>query len=150
VLFQKEWKNRSVEETAPDIAKLLDEHNPILIKVDDKPVEYRGKVEKFTRKKIHYIDASRRETDIAGRLMTCKDHMMGQLQRKNREHHLIISQKFVDLIIQMRKYRRGMDRGNDLVDGLALACYEPSEPFQVKPIGRIIFGKTKLRQYTPY
>jgi len=147
ILYQKVWENTSIEILVPEIVKLLGEHKPLLVKADSLPIEYRGKVDKYTRIPIYYIDCAKRETTSEGKLISAKEHMMGQLQKKNREHHLIISQIFVDLIMELRKYKPNMDRGDDRVDSLALANYEPSEPLRVTPIGRLIFPKNMNRRY---
>lgn len=128
VIFIRQWKGIPREEVAPEIAKLLNLYQPLINKADSKPVDYQHLVEKYTRRRIYYIDASD-ITIVDGKEITHKAHMLGQLLRRVKEHQLILPYPYCkDLIEEMRVYRRGMKEGDDLVDALALACYEPSTP----------------------
>ena len=53
--------------------------------------------------------------------------MLGQLQRKLREHNLLPNtiELMPVMVKQLKKYSRGMSVGDDFVDALALSCYEP-------------------------
>lgn len=138
VIFIKEWSKKPIETVAPEIAALLKDFREnsgpgFVVKMDSKPAEYKGWIERFIQVcgiPIHYIDAA---------LMGHKDQMLGQLERKVREHQLIIPSCFVELIVQMKKYRRGMQTGDDYVDALALSCYEPVVPLGSKDHGCIHF-----------
>jgi len=129
VLFCKTWKRKPIEDIAPEIGKIINSFSPCTVKADAKPEHYKGKIEKYTKTRIHYIYAPEH-----------KAMMDEQLVRIVREHRLTVSSSQKDLIIQMRKAKKNKRTGMDLVDALALACYEPSVPFskQVKPNVTII------------
>lgn len=142
------WKEVPIENLAPTIARLIALDQPKYIKADSRPEFYKHKVEKHTRRTIRYIDASAtvKNFDITsgfvGKLPTIKDSMMGQLQRKLREHNLIIPMHMEGaeiLIDQIKKYRRGKATGDDYVDALAISCYEPVEGYE-ESHSRIVFG----------
>jgi hypothetical protein len=145
ILFVKGWKGRGLETIAPEIAQLLEQHNPTLIKADSRPVDCQGIIEKYTRRKINYINTSLEEKDEEGKLMSVRQNMYGQLQRKWNKHYLIISERFVDTIVQVKRFRMGMKRGDDYVDSLALACYEPSVPLDRIVQGRVYFPVKNMK-----
>ena len=134
VLFIKYWHKKSIENIAPEIGELIESWNPALVKADDKPAEYKGQVEKFTKHKINYISAPMH-----------KALMMSQLQRRVRQHQLIIPDHFTNLVLEMRKYHPKKRTGDDLVDALCISAYEPVEPFSTKPTGRVIFREVKKK-----
>ena len=101
--------------------------NSYLIKADSKPPEYKKALKKLTNK-VYFLDATFH-----------KEHMLGQLQRMIRAHNLIIPSKFVPLIKQLGRYRRGMKKGDDLVDSLAYSIYEPNELLDKQMYGRVFF-----------
>lgn len=121
VLFIDEWARKPIEEIAPEMAKIIEEHGAALVKADAQPSDYKHKLDKFTQIPIYYIESKMH-----------KDAMLSQLQRKIRQHTLEIPLKYFKLIEQLRKYRRGKRTGDDLVDALAFSCYEPAEPLDVK------------------
>lgn len=127
VLFIKEWAKHPIEEIAPEIAEILEKHKVTLTKADTHPPEYKHQIEKYTKIPIFYISAQMH-----------KDAMLSQLQRKIRQHTLEVPQDFMKLIQQLRKYRRGKRTGDDQADALALSCYEPAEPLNVKPKPTVI------------
>lgn len=131
VLFIKEWAKHPIEELAPEIADILEKHHVALVKADTHPTEYTHQIEKYTKTPVFYISAQMH-----------KDAMLSQLQRKIRQHTLELPQDFMKLIQQLRKYRRGKRTGDDQADALALSCYEPAEPLNVKPNPTVII---KLR-----
>lgn len=129
LLFIKSWHKKPIEEIAPEIGQLLTEWSPNLVKADDKPAEYQHKIESYTKVKIHYLAAPMH-----------KEAIISQLQRRVRQHQLIIPDHFTNIILELRKYRRGKRTGDDLVDALALACYEPATPLSSKPTGTAVFS----------
>lgn len=126
LLYRKIWKGKTIEEQGPEILELIRQLRPSSVKGDSKPPQYKRWFEQYAMGKIHFIDLA----------LGHKDQMMGQLQRKVREHNLILSTTFPDVIIQMKKYRLGMREGDDLVDSLALSCYEPPGGFKGESGGR--------------
>jgi hypothetical protein len=69
--------------------------------------------------------------------------MLGQLQRKLREHNLILPntiELMPTMVKQLKKYSRGMSVGDDFVDALALSCYEPIEGYEDSHC-RVVFGE---------
>jgi hypothetical protein len=154
VLFVKEWKECSIEDIAPEIGKLIVTHAPKFIKADSKPKHNRGQIEKFCRKRIDYIDAGLEVhvTDDGDKEVwsTHKEQMLGQLQRKVREHNLIIPiYPFTEgLITELRKYRRKMTTGDDIVDATALSCYQPVIPLGSTTAGCVYFSKPESKKFT--
>jgi hypothetical protein len=144
------WKEISIEELAPIIAQHILVDKPKYIKADSRPAFNKGKIEKYCRRTIRYIDPSQptvKEDKLgmfAGlkKIPTIKETMLGQLQRKLREHNLILSNNLegMDILIrQLKKYSRGMSVGDDYVDALALSCYEPIEGYEDSHC-RVIIG----------
>jgi hypothetical protein len=129
ILYIKEWAHKSVESIGPEIAEILDRFNPVIIKADAKPDGCIAILNKFTKRKIHSIDAAQGH----------KEPMLGQLQKKVQTHELRIPEAQITLITQMRKYRRGLRTGDDQVDALALSCYEPAVPLSQKKTVRVVF-----------
>jgi hypothetical protein len=137
ILFYKVWEKKQFEEVAPEIGALLNIHKPFCIKMDSKPIQDQHIIEKYTRRHIDYIDLSFEEKDekgetmrdAAGRVINHKNYMIGQLRSKVRNGYLKI---FVpiqrEVAEQLRKYRPKMSTGDDIVDSLALSCYEPTTP----------------------
>ena len=132
ILFIKWWKDKSIEDIAPEIGKILNAWNPSITKIDSKTgsiADYRAIIKRYTYKSIIKIDASRDVKLEDGHSVSIKECMRGQLLRKLREGtNLIIPQRleFVDeLIKQMLKYNIHHKEGDDLVDALMLSCYEP-------------------------
>jgi hypothetical protein len=142
VIFFKEWVRVPREEVFPEIAKILNTYKPEIIKADSKPVEYKGQIEKHTKRRIVYVDAGANDV-VDGKEITNKAHMYGQLLRRVREHQLILPYPYTKPILdQMRVYRKNMRDGDDIVDALALACYEPSIPLLLEKV-TMHFGGTK-------
>jgi hypothetical protein len=134
VIFVKAWHKKAIETIAPDIAEILTKHKVDVVKADSAPQEYQGFVERYYKPKIHYIVAAMH-----------KDEMLAQLQRKITQHSLEIGEADIQLITQLKKYRRGMRTGDDLVDSLVLSCYEPITPLGGKPEGRVFVTINKHR-----
>ncbi len=134
-LFLKEWKDCSIEDIAPEIASLINQHNPIIVRIDSKSgsiANYRTEIKKYCYKRIESIDASKilEIVDDTGTKtnITIKDAVRGQMLRKVRENQIVISTrlKFSDLLLeQMLKYNIHHKEGDDLLDALMLSCYEP-------------------------
>ena len=146
IIFVKEWKKHPIEEIAIEIAKFLDSYDVRYTKVDSKAgigVQVKGQLEKYTRKHITYIDANVKIANELGEWTSNKEQMMGQLLRTIREHQLIIPLCFTEAIIQLKKYRRNMQTGDDIVDAIALACYNPLIPLSDKIRSKVIFTFNK-------
>jgi len=126
VLNIKEWKEPP-EIVAEKIVTEIQKYNPVIVKADSRPIEYRKALEKFT-KKITYIDG-----------VFHKQLMLGQLQARIREHNILIPEKHVELIKQLTRYKKGMQVGDDYVDSLALAIYEVELPKNTR--SKIVFGR---------
>jgi len=62
-----------------------------------------------------------------------KEALIGQLEKKIRQHSLEIGNNRMALIGQLLKYKRKMQFGDDLVDALALSCYEFGDARKSKP-----------------
>jgi hypothetical protein len=150
ILFYQVWEKKQFEEVAPEIGTLLNIHKPFIVKMDSKPVQDQHIVEKYTRRSISYVDLSFEEKDdkgvtmrdAAGRVINHKNYMIGQLRSKVRNGYLKIfvpSQR--DVAEQLRKYRPKMSTNDDIVDALALSCYEPSTPLVEKHSMVIGFDK---------
>ena len=122
VLYIKTWKDFNAQE----IAKLLEDYKPNLVKADSMPAEFRGRIEQHTKVKIVYVESR-----------VHKDGMLTQMQRRVRLHELIIPDLFVDLIKELERYKKGKRAGDNRVDSLALSCYEPSTPFNVRPKAKV-------------
>ena len=147
VLFIGLWKDKSIENLAPELAKLLDNHNPTISKIDSRQganvPSYKEEIKKYTHKTLTAIDASLKEKyveDGEERIDSVKKVMLGQLSRHLRERHLIIPMRLPLaplLVEQLKKYnpRRGIN--DDLVDTLMLAIYRPLKPIN---IGHIVGG----------
>ena len=150
ILRIENWKEQPIELLAPVIANLIKADQPKFIKADSRPAFYQKQVEKYCRRTIRYIDPAQTvknfvpESGFIGKVPTVKDSMVGQLQRKLREHNLIIPMHMDGsqiLIDQLKKYRRGKATGDDYVDALALSCYEPIEGYEESHC-RVVFGKS--------
>ena len=147
IIFLKEWEKKSIEEIAPEIASLLELHKPYLFKIDSKPPHYKAHIQKYTRRSIYQIDASKKvEIEGEDEPTNHKKQMVGQFRRKLMEKNLIVPnpelcgeqkeifKKFID---QLRVYRFGMRDGDDIIDAVLLACYEPVEPLGSQTGGRV-------------
>ncbi len=144
------WKEISIEELAPIIAQNILVDKPKFIKADSRPSFYQRQVEKYCRRTIRYIDPSQPtvKEDRTGmfsglaKIPTVKETMLGQTQRKLREHNLIlpINLDLMPMLIkQLKNYRRGKSVGDDYVDALVLSCYEPVEGFEESHC-RVVIG----------
>ena len=134
VLACKCWSGM-IEQNLDEMAKLILEWKPTIIKADNKPKEYQGKLEPHIHGyKITYID-----------MAVHKQPMLGQLQKRIRHTQMVISRCFFDLKKELLSYRfmtkdeLGLSgyKGNkqdkdDRVDSLALSCYEPIVPLQTR------------------
>ena len=129
VLFLKEWKKKPIEEIAPEIGKLIDNWSGAIVKIDFRPTYFTPEIQKYTKTKLHPIDA-----------VFTKDEQLAQLQRHIKQHTLEIPDCQPALIVQLRAYRKGKRAGDDLVDSLALACYSPTVPLTNKPKGTFVIG----------
>ena len=115
IIYLYQWIKIPRDKMAKELAKDLDTYKPEVVKADSRPTDYQGWVEKYTRRRIHYVNAEDQDTDEGGRPITHKAHMLGQLARRVKEHQLIIPIPYAKPILdQMRIYRRGMRSGDDL------------------------------------
>jgi hypothetical protein len=148
ILYIGWWKDKSIEDIAPEIGKLLTSHNPYMIKIDSRQgcnvPSYKQQISKYTNKSINPIDASHKESivdsDGVERIDVVKNIMIGQLGRHLREHHIIIPTRILwanQLIEQLKKYNRKRGINDDLVDGLMIACYRPNTPLNNGQHGRV-------------
>lgn len=129
VLFVKSWGKRSIEEIAPEIAKFLLEFKPSIIKADSMPPEYKGKIEPYIKGyRINYINS-----------VYTKELLLGQLLRLIRTNSLEIQGNQVELLKQLKQYRRGLRTGDDYVDALAFSVYQPAIPFNNESSGGAFF-----------
>lgn len=142
------WDDRYIQDIAPEIASLINLHNPTPTKIDSKQGKYspsyKKEIKKYTQKLMIAVDASLRDKVIDDKgqenLVTIKSNMMGQLIKKIREGNLIIPMRLknADLLVkQLKIYNPKRGRDDDLVDALALSCYEPSVPFNSGTGGRV-------------
>ena len=130
ILFYKTWEHGVMDIVTEEMAKLLKEQLPAIIKADSLPIEWRGKIERFYHDKpINYIDLTSR-TMQEGRMLHIKEHMVGQMQRRIREKNLIIPDCYPEVKEKLSKYKRGMFHGDDLVDSILLSCYDSD----IKPV----------------
>ena len=128
VIFVREWVKVPREIMFKEVAQILNTYKPEVNKADAAPKEYQRQVEKHTKRRICYIEAGANDV-VDGKEITHKAHMLGQLLRRVKEHQLILPYPLTKALVdQMRVYRKGMRDGDDIVDALALACYEPSTP----------------------
>lgn len=133
LLFCKSWKKKPIEDIAPKIAKIINTYKPNIIKADANPPEYQGHVEKYTHYKINYLPGKMH-----------KGAMMAQLQRNVRRHLLEIPENRLDILLQFRKYRKGKRTGDDLVDSIAFASYQPATLIVGKPKFTVWFKDKKI------
>jgi hypothetical protein len=124
VLEVKVWKNIPIEQRVPDIKVLKDKYQPKYIKVDSKPLEEAQYIKSRLGSCVMLVDASKQEM-MDNKWTTVKEIMMGQAQKLVREHKVLIPSMFIEFIEQLKKYHRGMNRGDDIVDAFSLSIYEP-------------------------
>ncbi len=130
VLLQKTWYRKPIEDYASELVDILSKFPSAIVKADSKPVEYKEYMDRnYPKLKIHYLDGVQH-----------KDQELEQLQRHIVQHSLELSD--MDIFKQLCIYKKGMRTG-DLVDSLALACYEPNIPLKNKPVGTVIFSNKK-------
>jgi hypothetical protein len=144
ILFAHTFKF-SREEMVLELTRLKNLYRPMIIKMDSMPKDL-ATFFKSKMPSIKIIDAHLGEEvkDEEGNTVwsTHKEQMLGQLQRKIREGtSMEIPKCFVDLIIQLRRYRKGMFHGDDLVDALALSIYEPVLSLGSDSYGKVYFPK---------
>lgn len=148
VLYIDIWENRLIQVIAPEIAALINLHNPSLTKVDSKQgnfaPSYKREIKKYTQKLMISVDASLKDKVLSANgtenLMTIKANMIGQVHKKIREANLMIPMriKYADVLVrELREYNPKKGRDDDIVDALALSCYEPSTPFNSGTGGRV-------------
>lgn len=148
VLYIEIWENRKIQDIAPEIAGLINLHNPSLTKIDSKQgnftPSYKREIKQYTQKLMVAVDASLKDKVLSPtgeeNLMTIKANMIGQLIKKIREANLIIPMriKYADLLVkELRIYNPKKGKNDDIVDALALSCYEPTVPFNSGTGGRI-------------
>jgi hypothetical protein len=145
VIFVKQWEHKTKEEISDEILSHIAKLAPFLTKADAMPAEYKDYYSRKAPHKFQYIRAGMHDASHNGEWSTHKEQMLGQLGRKIREHSMIIPQQFVDLIKELKGYRRGMTVGDDFVDALALSIYEPVEPLDTGLHGGIYFPKKKYK-----
>ena len=108
------------------LVKILESYDNPLIKTDSQPAEFNNYLKKIYHKRFHTVEAK-----------VHKDLMMAQLQTRVLMTQLKISDTRVKLFKEMSGYRKGKRAGDNLVDALALACYEPIVPLDNSPPARI-------------
>lgn len=155
ILFIEIWENRSIEELAPIIAKLINNQNVDIVKIDSKQgidvPSYYLEIKKYTNKNLVKIDSSLKDKVINEKgeeqLITVKGNMLGQLGRKLREGNMIIPMrmKYADkLVDQLVKYHPRRNREDDIVDSLLLSVYE-RKSFDSGKYGKV-FGPWSLKK----
>ena len=122
VLYIKTWRDFN----AAEIAQLLEQYKPNLVKADSMPAEFRGRIEQHTKVKLIYVEAK-----------VHKDAMLTQMQRRVRLHELIIPDIFVDLIKELERYKKGKRAGDNRVDSLCLSCYEPASGWNLRTVAKV-------------
>ena len=150
ILFRKVWdkKDRPVDICGPEILEIIRNWNPYMTKGDSKPEEYINWFKNHGNKIIP-VDFS-----------IHKENMMGQLERMVREHRLIIPIEFMDIVVALREYKlrigekyyKGKGRktkGSDLVEALALSCYE-SDSLKSPTPNIVQFPRDYKRKYPYY
>jgi len=146
VLYVQHHDIMTNEENLAELRRLVNIYRPTVIKMDSRPKEFK---EYFKRamSNIKFVDAALSEEvkDEEGNATwtTVKEQMLGQLQRHIKMGTIEIPNCFVDLIIQLRRYRKGMFHGDDLVDALALSIYEPVLAWGTGSYGKVYFPKQK-------
>jgi hypothetical protein len=148
VLFIKVWskKDRPPDKCGPEILEIIAKWNPHLSKADSKPEEYNDWFKIHAKGKVKLVD-----------MAIHKENMMGQLQRMIRGHGLIIPTEFTYLMIALQQYRlrRGEEyykgkgaktAGSDLVEALALSCYE-SESLTANSGRMVVFPRERNNRY---
>jgi len=147
VIYIGWWKDKSIEDIAPEIGRLLNLHNPKITKIDSRAgpnvPDYKTEIQEYTHKTLTKIDASLTDTYIVDgeeRIDNIKRIMIGQTGRHFRETHYIIPMRILwakQLVEQAKKYNPKRGRGDDLVDAFMLASYRPNKPIDV---GHIVIG----------
>ena len=127
VLYYKYWTGKHIDSIAEELAKIAEQYKCVLIKADSKPVVFQHVIEKYTNIPIQYIDAT-----------FAKKELVGQLSRFIKTHHLELSENHKELIMELKKYKRNMSQGDDLVDSLCFACYEQKNKPIYKAVCKIV------------
>lgn len=124
MIYEKTWKDFDAEEAA----KLIEGFPNALVKADSMPVEFIPKLQQYTKVKIFPVDSH-----------YSKDPMMAQLQHRIRgpASELVIPDIFIKLKLELGLYRKGKRAGDNRVDALAIACYEPATPFKTRPVAKV-------------
>jgi hypothetical protein len=155
-IFIKVWKDKSIEDIASEIAKLLNSHNPRITKIDSKQganvPSYKKEICKYTHKTLTSIDASLKDTHMVDgeeRIDEVKKIMIGQTDRHFREGHYIIAMRILwakELVEQAKKYNPKRGKNDDILDAFMLASYRPNKPIETNKIV-IGFAEDKRRAY---
>jgi hypothetical protein len=157
VIFIKWWINKSIEDIAPELARLLDAHNPKVIKIDSRQgpnvPSYKKEINKYTHKTLTSINMGATESHVVDgedRIDNVKKIMIGQTDRHFREGHYIIPMRILfakELVDQLKKYRpKNNGINDDLVDAFMLASYRPTVPIENNKIV-IGFEEDKRREF---
>lgn len=124
LLMKRAWHRKPIEDFAGELVEVLTKFPNAVIKADNKPPEYRQyMIKNYPKIKINYLDGN-----------SHKDQELEQLGRHISQHTLEISD--MDTFKQLCVYTKNMRTG-DLVDSLALACYDT--PLTKTKIVRVIF-----------
>jgi hypothetical protein len=125
VLLSKSWDAEGMRNIFWEISNILKQFRPSFIKVDASPPQYIDDLKGFYSGKIYAVNFGEFEKGC-----TLKDRMLGQLIHKVQTHQLEIQTSQVDLIKQLKKYKRGKRYGDDFVDSLCLAIFYDPERFK--------------------
>lgn len=126
------WKEKPIQAIAKEIGNAINQWGVSLCKIDSKAgigqPKYKPFVKEYTGRQLLEVDAS---VPTQGYPST-KECMRGQMLNRLRgsPENLIISirlEYFEELYKQLTHYTTKTIRGDDLVDSLMLACYEPTK-----------------------
>jgi len=137
VLFTRRWTTEQMSNIFTDIAEILQEQKPDRIKVDGLPAGYVTDLKSVYKGRTIYPVKFGDYYQGA----THKERMLGQLIHKVQTHQLVISATEVELIRQMRIYKRGKQYSDDYVDSLMLAVYYEPDLFKPATGGIVIFPR---------
>jgi hypothetical protein len=128
LIFQREWRDVSFGEIAACLKGFGG-----TIKADSRPAEFKGKLEQYLPDtKIYYLD-----------MVFHKEHCITQLQTRIRMHQLTIPDidGFRPLVKELRVYKLHKQTNDNLVDSLAISCYEPKEPLKSQAPSGFVIGQ---------
>jgi hypothetical protein len=130
VLEYQEYLMELPEEFIPKLAAIIHKYDRIEEKprvyADSKPIKFRGWLE-HQRVTVDYVD-----------MLQHKEFMYAQLQDIFKTNHIRIPDSFKNLILELKKYHPHKRTGDDWVDALAMACYQPQTPLGKHQYGRAV------------